>query len=407
MLKKLMVILLAVLMTLPALAEETLLEMHAAQLTRDMAQLATDDAYLAMYTGGYFLSGSEKLTRLAACTWCEPVCDVYLSVDEAMMGDMLAAMGGTLQAEYVLPFIVFAVDPPVDQDALLIRNLAQISVTYIDEAQPDGMMVFVRFYADGLPVLFCLNAQGSAVMLTATPITNVPELPVGEEAQTLQASFNESGMPLYASEMPQMLLTGSGHVLSGDTMTQRAVSLAQEAGRRMSDPVHRMMFGLTPAQEQLMAEWGNGEFGAPSMILALQLDPRVHGVSVWGMDAVEVLADADSPAARRLAGMVNGSYFGALIARRGVDMHVAANATTTSTFYADPSQPDGSGAYLLFYEGGRLMLVSWIAENGVVDMGAEYLPIPGLSECTDATEAELWFVQNATPVDLTQVIPEY
>ena len=410
--KRLLLIMLALLLAVPAAAEGTLLEGYAAQLTQEIRLLIADESYVAMYTGGSSEALSRPLKWLSACTWQQPTHDVYLSIDMDVLNAALAVPNewasesmSTILPEYLPALARYAVAPPTSPERMIITRIATADVTYIDSAQPDGVMMFIRFYADGHPVMFTVAAQDSAVVLTAEAPVCLIGMPEGQEAEALRKYLEENEMSfVQLQEEPVMLSTGGFPQVQGETLEQRAASLAEEAGCRMADQARRAAFGLTAAQDSLIAGWAEADYTAPRLAAIPELDVKTHGAPLWGINAVKVLANEGSPAARQLNGMLYSSYFGALLNRYGgVDTFVAANATTAQAFFADPAQPDGMGAYLLGYEGGHMMLVSWMAENGVVGMNAQYLPLPELAACVDATEMFKWFVMNASPVVCTGV----
>lgn len=412
MLKRLLLILLALLLAVPAAADGALLDGYAAQLTQDIRLQIANESYVAMYTGGFNEGVSRPLKWLSECTWQQPTHDVYLSIDMDALNAALAEPNewasegmSTILPEYLPALARYAVVPPTTPEDMLIGSIASAGVTYIDPAQPEGVMMFIRFYTDGHPVLFTASAKGSAVVLTAEVPVCLIGMPAGEEVAALQEYLEKTGMAFVRpSQEPVLLSSGGFPEVQGATMVQRAASLAEEAGRRMADPERRAVFGLTETQDSLIAGWAEADYAVPQLAVIPELDVKTHGAPLWGMNAVKVLADEGSPAARQLSGKLYGSYFGALLNRYGgVDTVVAANATTVQTFFADPAQPDGMGAFLLSYEGGHMMLVSWIAQNGVVDMGAQYLPLPELAACGDPTEMFMWFVMNASPVVCTGV----
>lgn len=411
MMKKLLLLMLVLLLAVPAAAEATLLDGCASQLTQDIRLQIADESYVAMYTGGFSEPVTRPLKWLSECTWQQPTHEVYLTVDMDALKAALAAQNEwapegveALPAEYLPALARYAVAPPTSPEHMIITRIATANVTYIDPAQSDGVMMFIRFYADGHPVLFTVSAQDSAVVLTAEAPVCLIGMPEGQEVEALREYLNENGMAfVQLREEPVLLTTGGFPEVQGATLAQRAASLAEEAGRRMADPARRAVFGLTEAQDSLIAGWAKADYAAPCLMVIPGLDARVHGMSVWGERCLPVLAAEDSPAARRLEEMLPGSWFGALLNRfNTIDGVVAANATTTEAFYADPEQPDGSGVYLLTYTGRRMMMVSWVAENGVVCMDAQYLPLPDLALCMSATDMAMWFTRYAVPVFCTE-----
>lgn len=412
MMKRIMLLMLALLLAIPAAAEGTLLEGYASQLTQDIRLQIADESYVALYTGGFSEPVSRPLQWLSECSWQQPIRDVYLSIDMNALNAALtmpnewASEGMSMILPEYLPALArYAVAPPTSPEHMIITRIATADMTYIDPAQPDGVMMFIRFYADGHPALFTVSAKDSAVALKAEVPVCLIGMPEGEEVEALREYLEENGMAfVQLREEPVLLSTGGFPEVQGATLVQRAVSLAEEAGRRMADPSRRAVFGLTEAQDALIAGWAMADYAAPCMMVIPELDVRVHAMTVWGERALPVLAAADSPSARRLEEMFPGSWFGALLNRFDTgDGVVAANATTTEAFYADPEQPDGLGVYLLTYAGGRMMMVSWVAENGVVSMSAQYLPLPDLALCMSATDMSMWFMRYAVPVVCTEV----
>ena len=399
MLKRIVLIALAVLLALPAAAETALLESHAALLAGEIPQLLGNEAYVRMYIAGPFLQENEALNALAACAWQKPTGDAYLSVDDAALADLLAGgeLGVSELPQELLPALLSATVMNLDAyEDFFVSTVSRTGVSYLDAAQPDGVTMFVRFYEDGRPLLFSCTANGGAVLLSAAI---VPGMEGVTDAASLQAELAERGARFIRVTEAPARMEGGIPVITGLTKPQRAAALAQAAASRMADPAYRGLYGMGMSIEETVAAWSTGDYARPCLMVEPALNVRSHGPRIWGADALAVLADAESPAARQLESQICRSWFAALASGAGNNMTAVAAATTAlGGFYADPSEPDGSGAYILCYDGGHAMLVCWHAENGVVEMVAEYLPVPELAACRSAQEVSLWMIENASPV---------
>lgn len=393
MLKRMLLIALSVLLALPAMAEGALLEDHAARLAQEIPLLVGNEAYVRMYAGPFW-EGDEALI---AGTWQSPAGDAYLSVDEAALEAMLSAGALSVSGlpEDLLPSLVSAaVMKLAAYEDFVAVSVGRADAAYLDAAQPDGVMMFVRFYHDGLPLLFSCSANDGAVLLTAAVM---PVLAGVTDATSLQARLAELGASfVVVTQTPAWIVGDVFTDLTGTTMPQRAVALACEAARRMGDPQYRGPYCMGMPIEETVTRWSTGDYTQPRLMVQPALDVRVHGQAVWGMESALVLADAESPAARQLGRMLYGSWFGGLT--QSATDAIAAASTGVGAFYADPAQPDGNGAYILCYEGGHAMLVHWHAQGGVVELVAEYLPVPGLAACQSAADVSMWLTRNASPV---------
>lgn len=455
--KRILLLLLALLLALPtAMAEQPLMEHYAAQLAQELPQLARNPNYAQIY-GVWNDKQKTLLAQYAQHTWQHPAHDVYLSIDKAGIADFLAEQGIATEGftaayldEFALSVISMQVQPMLtSSDALVVSSILANGIHYTDPAQEDGCLAFIRFFDDGAPLLYMLDAADGAVALSCMvlmedvpqPALDVQITVYGDVGDFLTELIGENEVKIVwpaQEEMPQeeanllladcrnaedvnswmqaqetlgviatdepVLMAGAAALPQGANHAETAVLLAQATAQRMGDPAVQSEYGTNTEINQRLNTWAANDYSQPRLMVALPIKAETHASMVMGPSALMVLAqDEEGPAARQVKGMLPASLCSFLNAPSSVTELAASSMAAWGGMYPAPDQPDGIGMYFLFYEGGHVMAVSWLAENSVMIMQANYLAMPGLSECETATDVSLLLMSKGIPMACTEI----
>jgi len=150
-----------------------------------------------------------------------------------------------------------------------------------------------------------------------------------------------------------------------------------------------------------LTEWGEGDFTRPSLVVEVPVSAQTHGTSIWGPSTANALAAAaaDDPARRMLEMQAPDLLMSSVMNARLRAQEIAqVSISSYGGMYADPAQPDGAGMYLLLYEDGYPVSVSWASMNGSAVMQAKIVPLDELAGCRTAAEVSLWFMSKGIPV---------
>lgn len=414
--------LLAMLLTLALLAApaaaETELEKYCDQLAQEVAELAGNTAYVrAMSNGTSFISAS--LASSIGTPSQRPLFDIYLSYDPQVMLALMADGGLTVtegMEEYLrLLMPMYVGNTLFTQMKVRATALAVTStVYYVDPAQPDGAMVFIRFYEEGVPLIFRLMAEGGAVQLSATPWLEWEKVDPCSSAADLQAWMNAKGMTGYLASDEAVLMPGFDIELDGETMAQWAASFVRFMMGCMGEAEFRVTLGMSDGEAgKLLDDWTSVDYTAPRLMAAAPLTLEQHGMTLFGTQAAPVILEAESAAARMLrmklaSGAITNTIF---MYSAGWDPYanvsemLASAATSMGVLYPDPDQPDGSGLFVLLYEGGHQVMVGWTASSGVVMLEACYLPTD-MSDVDDVTGITLRLIGMGLALQFEEVVLE-
>lgn len=449
MLKRLLLILLALLLALPAVAEEPLLEQYAAQAAGEFKQLAGTRWYAELYTGvGYgYDRMSDLLAGYAAQGWQNPTHDVYLSVDEDAVMTMLIAEAGSELDEATLtyvrqqmPMLISAQLPMINTsyEALMLGQMMWTNLRYTDPAQPEGLMTFIRFFEDGDPLLYSVNCADGAVALSCCILpeidqaeteqvkiwgSDIPDelleqgmfviqdMPPEETKPVLAECRNAADVNLWlqhhgvmfvaATEAP-ILMPAQNVLEKGSTQAETAVILARKAMERIGNLEIMLMMTSDAQIAHGLTEWGEGDFTRPSLMVEVPVSAQTHGTSIWGPSTAKALAAAaaDDPARRMLEMQAPDLLMSSVMNAR---LRAQVSISSYGGMYADPAQPDGAGMYLLLYEDGYPVAVSWASMNGSAVMQAKIVPLDELAGCRTAAEVSLWFMSQGIPVVCSEI----
>lgn len=420
MLKRICLLLMALMLAVPAFADEPVWDLQAARLARELPQLARNETYVGI-CGGYIIvrTHKEQLDALAAQTWTQPLRDVYLSVDmdavrsmieaQDASGDMLALFDETTAyVQGMLPGSLM-IQALGDEDVMMMLAL-QNHLYFVDEQEPDGTAYFIRFYADGAPMFFQRSAKDGIGFLNCYPLMDAA-LAGCASAADVQEWLAAAGIPqlLVAHDEPQCFaLYGKSGTDGSKDLDRMAFDLLQSLPDHVNDPLWQSILQESEFSQDVVASWRHAGDEAPVLMAHTQLDAQVQAHYLWGIDVVELMKDEKNPARRLLRASVPMNVAGRLILRKAsdVDYVTAVNMNVGSICY-NPDQPDGMGIYIFVYEDGRAACALWSATDGIVDMSAMPLPIEVIAECRSAAELSLWFATHHTPpLAFTEVVPK-
>lgn len=407
--KRIMALLTAAMLMLcvPAMAMTPPRELCAQYLAQELRELAASVYYPQTVAGSMAAELADDLTTYAACTWEQPTLTVYITCDAAALAQMLAPLGleptDALGAEAAIAAIRSVISPATDAETAALKAILTAQYSCLDAQIPNGMAVCLRFFADGAPIMYQLTAQDAVVSMAASVAVNAGDLAECATAAQVQTCLDARAPGFFlvsedVAVMPCQLFTPQGV-----NRAEKAVSLAQELGRQLADPALPELYGLSEAQQAFLADWAAGDYAAPRMVLQLELDPAVHASVPWGFAGQFAMMEG-SAVQRRLLRALPGSFMGAVTTRLCTPPEsIAASVVQVRTIFGDLRGADGTGVYLLLYEGGHAMMVVWTAEIGVTTMTASYLPLPGLAACADAEAASIWLSSALAPVLCTPV----
>lgn len=416
--KKLLVMLLMLaLLAAPAMAETSLMEEYCQQLNRDVAELSGNTRHLMLSTGGLWLD--EELAALAEAPGERPLADVYLTYDAQAVVERMALEGmvSTEQTEdYLRLFMPGLLTTQLlsNDFSMVTANALSAAAYYVDPAQPDGAMVFVRFYEEGTPLIFRLLAHDGAVQLTAIPWLDWENCVTGASAAEVQAYLDQKGLTGFIASEEPVLLPYFAVGLTGDTMPERAASLVQHMMDCVGQEEFRTILGLyIDTQVQLLNEWTSADYTAPRLMAGAPLSLEEHGFALHGAPVLPLLLEGDSAAVRKLRltlaeQAINNtifSYSAAWNPHMNIDKTLLCASTAMGTMYPDPDQPDGSGLFVLLYEGDHQVMVGWTASNGVVLLEACYLPVD-MSDVGDVSGITLRLIGMGLALQLEEIVPE-
>lgn len=414
--KRLLVMLLMLaLMAMPA-AAETELEKYCDQLNRDVAELAGNTQHLMLSTGGWWLD--EELLSLSGKPGERPLADVYLTYDAQAVASRMVQEGvlTTEQTEeYLRLFMPGLLTTQLlsDDYSLVTANALSAAAYYVDPAQPDGAMVFVRFYEEGMPIIFRLLAHDGAVQLTAVPWLDWENCVTGGSAEEVQVYLDQKGLTGFIAAAEPVLLPYFAVGLTGDTMAQMAASLVRHMMDCVEQEELRAILGLQEAQVQIMDGWVSADYTAPRLMAGAPLSLEEHGFVLNGAPVLPLMMEGDTAAVRKLRltlaeQAINNtifSYSAAWNPHMNIDKTLVCASTAMGTMYPDPDQPDGSGLFVLLYEGGHQVMVGWTASSGVVLLEACYLPAD-MSDVDDVAGITLRLIGMGLALQFEEVVLE-
>lgn len=412
--KWLLMLMSLLLLAAPALAEDALLEDCTVQLAQDLPAIMDNAAYTEIYLPAVFKEAvADQFGQYSAYTWEKPLFDVYLSVDRAALESMLGEQGITVtedtrtRMQQLLPTMMCSLMQTYsDEYDVLLSNLLQCTRFYADPARPDGTMAFIRFFEDGMPLLYLVDAQDGAVLAGVNALLHAEELAACQNAQDVQRWMDANGKKVLVASDEPVLMQLTQAECAGSTMSERALGLVPELLAAMNDEAYSQLLGLGESAPNVLQGWAAGDYARPRLMAQAELNLEAHGAMLLGNNGTLPLADGDSAVARSLRQMLAGTAYSQLLIQQiddGYQTLSIATSITAMARYADPQQPDGTGMYILLYDGGHAIWVSWYAENGVVVLNASYLPAEDVAECQSVAELTTKLTALGLPVEMTGV----
>lgn len=336
--KRLLTILLALLLAIPAaMAEEPTLVERAIALGAALDQLAEDEEYLAQHM--IFGKDKERIQAFAKGDRTMPVRIAALDMEDVLAqllpqhDELPEAMQRDVRQRMPMAF-VNSLNSQQGSDMLILSMYIQISNIF-PAPGVTGQGVWILYYEEASPVAVSWYAENDAVMMNATAFA--------EDSRSLD------GMPLVLTEIP----------LNHPARQESAFALAEE------------LQTLARCEEYLT-------------FMTDQADIRDYCRSFAVKEGEAPLMCLQAEAS---ASPTNAVF--AEIARKGVvALSSVASLHTTVIFASD--ETDGMGLYLLLYETGTPVLVEWGVREGACWMQASFCPIDELAHCRTVEEVNAW-----------------
>ncbi len=180
-----------------------------------------------------------------------------------------------------------------------------------------------------------------------------------------------------------------------DVLAERAEVMAQRLDALADSEDYLSIMGGSQALADLIRAWGEGDHAAPRMILRADWSEETDWLS-WLAEQMEDFTPSDVVRAE-LSRRLPMSLAGMLNAAEGTEALAAASLCTTSTVFA--CEADGAGLYLLSYDAGAPVLVTWYASDGAVFMQAAFLANEAVAEKAMDGLKELDLPLTVTVVD--------
>jgi len=335
--KRLLMILLALLLMIPAaLAEgENTLLRHAVELGRELDALAEDEERSKQYTADPEIL--EMVRSYGAGSHDKP-CEVRaVNLDDAleMMPEEYRSLPENVQRQLLnaLPrLLVQASINTYGVKAVVANTILRTSVTFAAKSNAARGIWFLM-YDDAAPVAVAWYAENGAVHM--------------------EASF-----------MPEAIVEGI------DTRVIAAARPALDANA----------YTLAAELQELA---GNGQY-----LMLLGLPEEVLGM-------VNAYAAAENSTPRLvLCGLTDDAYAANVcltqqIAYIGDVALAAVGAMHSDAIFADPDA-GGTGLYLFLYEDGAPIVITWTAENGAYHLSAAFQPGEYPASCRNAEDVNAW-----------------
>jgi len=403
MIRKLMFLLTVLLCVATAAAGESLTEQYAAQLAQEIPQMLSNEVFVDMFTNGS-TQVEEILAPYRQMTWARPKNDVYLSLDVDAVPVLSEASGMELPENaaqcvqdyatvLMSHFLADLNDPTEAIAAFLLKN----SLFYADPTQPEGMLMFVRLYEDGAPIVFFQRAMNGAVELNASVL--VADAPPAEcgDVQAFQIWLDTTGREMLIASAEPVVMALSAPELTAGTFHENATRMALALHKRMADADYvRMVSSGDEDVAELMQAWAQDTANMAPRAIAGTVLMTEHAREIWGQEAASLMAEGNTPEARLFWQMLPTSVTTPMLFRYASDHARAMNARnmfSISAIYADAAQPERTGIYFLVYEEGAIE-VAYFVENGVVVMNAAYLPVKELGEAKTEEELAAFLAEN-------------
>lgn len=350
--KRLLTILLAVMLLMPAAAamEPTLVD-RAIALGAALDNLAEDEDYIAQHM--IFGKDKERIQAFAMGDRTMPVRIAALDLEGALaqllpQRDELPEAAQRILYQTMPLALVNSLNGQQGADMLVLSMYMRIANVF---AAPGvtGQGVWILYYENASPVAVSWYAEHDAVMMNATAFA--------------EGSLSLDGMPLVLTEIP----------LNHPVRQESALTLAKEL----------QTFARSEACLTLLTD---------------AEDIREYCRSFASGDEAEPLLCLQAEASASLLNVIYDD-----LARKGAVTLSAVASLHTSIIFAS-NEVDGMGVYLMLYETGAPVLVEWNVSEGACWMQATFCPIDALANCRTVEEVNAWAATLGTVVQPFEVI---
>lgn len=178
-----------------------------------------------------------------------------------------------------------------------------------------------------------------------------------------------------------MLVTASAY--ADETLADRAVALVQTCDALAGDESYcDAMTASGGTIGELLHTWAEGNHDQPRLIIHADTSDAASMVAaLYGDEDAPLLSET---ALAALSKKYPASLPSMLNATSGAEVLAATTVATAGTIFASDVQ--GSGMFVLLYDGAVPAAVTWYAENGAVSMQACFLAVDALTACQTAEE---------------------
>lgn len=181
--------------------------------------------------------------------------------------------------------------------------------------------------------------------------------------------------------LAMMLVTATAY--AEDTLADRAVTLVQTCDALAGDESYcSAMTASSGAIGEKLKAWAEGDHDQPRIIMHADTSDIAGMIaSLYGNDEATLLSET---AIAVLGKKYPANLPSMLNAASGAETLAAATIATTDMIFASDEQ--GSGMFILLYNGAVPAAVTWYAENGAVSMQGCFLAVDALNECQTAEQ---------------------
>lgn len=399
---------------------QALLDAAVDRTVSEMLQLARNRNYVEHYISSPLLYEADLayVDRVTQGTYAKYLCDVPLAVDMARMTAMAAEQGYNLTGA--------ALDQLYGGESALVLNQAQ-NIRDAQNIRHHGMMLtrhtnhyasddtlqgegaFLRLYEDGVPLLVLWKAEGGFYAVTVQALADEAAANL-RTREDVQAWINANERCLTIPEAMAALAPADAAPAEKLTAEQHAVLLAQRLGEIYANADHReLTLGGIPGAGELIDEWVAGDRSQPRMMTGIDLTdaPQVFYRGAAQYRTAVLFHEEASPLTSRV---MTYRLPESVIERAVIDEianpvwgTVAVMMAQAQEEYAAPSQPDGTGMYLLHYDDAVPVAVWWAAQDGAVQMTAQFVPLDSIRDYDSAALVSVWLTAQGLPLQCTEI----
>ena len=245
-------------------------------------------------------------------------------------------------------------------DMVAASAVARTTTTFAAPVLNDSG-VFLLLYEDATPVGVSWYAEEGAVSMTAVFLPDAT-------AADGQADLG-GGIVLPCAEAEGCIDDGP-EPENAQHPAKRALALAAELRVLAGSNAWHDTLGLRDATRRLLADYTGTDPKPRLMLRVTRLKP------------FKVSDDR-----------LRSSILPALVAMEGGTEPLSAMSSVQAADLYAEAGAEGEGMYLLLYEDGAPVLVTWAAGEDAVSMSASFLPLEGLADCQTRWEVQTWAEQ--------------